>query len=239
MADSVFDAKSITPGAHREKVYPFDSLGVAIDGVQNVWSGTIVVVPVDAIKVDYGWEVPAVGSTQAYHLAGLFIISKANPTSAITWQALRIVKATETELDATSGFGEIDASLVQIGDTSKFLPGDWVWVRDDVTPNGEIGEVDAIVDGDYLDLVNDLANAYTVPGQNAKVYLVRRATANEYRCIWGLFAAANAKEIRKFLFHSNRQFDAGDGILMRVYDVENVANAGQIYVTALYDDMAY
>ena len=238
MVDSVFDAKSIAPGAHREKIYPFDSLGAAIDGVQNVWSGTIVVVPVDAIKVDYGWVVPAVGVTANYHVAGLFIISKGNPTNAIVWQVLRIVKATETTLDATSGAGEGDASLVQIGDTSKFLVGDWVWVRDDATPNGEIGEVAGITTDDYLDLVGDLANAYTV-AQNAKVYLVRRETANEYRCIWGMFAAANTKEIRKFLLHASRQFNAGDGVLMRVYDVENIAVPGQIYATVLYDDKAY
>ena len=116
---------------------------------------------------------------------------------------------------------------------------DWVWVRDDVNPDGEIGKVAAIVTDTYLDLVDNLGNVYTVPGQNAKVYLVRRETANEYRCIWGLFAAANAKEIRKFLFHADRQFAAGDGILMRVYDVEDIVAAGQIYVTVLYDDMAY
>jgi len=236
--DSVFDAKSITPGAHREKVYPFNSLGVDIDGVQNAWSLTKVVLPVDAIKVDYGWVVPAVGVITSYHVAGLFIISKANPTNAITWQAFRIVKATETALDATSGAGEADASLVQIGDTLKFLVNDWVWVMDDATPNGEIGKVAAIDTDNYLDLVNDLANAYTV-AQNAKVYLVRRDTANEYRCIWGIFAAANAKEIGKFLLHADRQFAAGDGVLMRVYDVENVVAAGQIYVTVLYDDMSY
>ncbi len=231
--ESVFAARSLMAGPHREKVYPFNSLGAAIDGVQNTWSGTVVIVPVDAIKVDYGWEVPAVGATTDF--TGLSIISKGSPTNAIAWQTLRVVKATETALNATSGAGEADASLVQIADTSKFLVDDWVWVKDDATPNGEIGKVSAIVANDYLDLVDDLANAYTV-AQNAKVYLARRATANEYRSIWGVFAAGNTKEIRKFLFHAGRQLRAGDGLLMRVYDMENVASPGQIYATVIYDD---
>lgn len=233
--ESIFDAKSLMAGPHREKVYPFDSLGAAIDGVQNTWSGTVVIVPVDDIKVDYGWEVPAEGATIDYKFTGLFITSKGSPTNAIAWQTLRAVKATETALNATSGAGEADASLVQIADTSKFLVDDWVWVKDDAIPNGEIGKVSAIVANDYLDLVDDLANPYTV-AQNAKVYLVRRETANEYRSIWGVFAAANTKEIRKFLFHAGRQLRAGDGLLMRLYDVENVASPGQIYATVIYDD---
>jgi len=236
--DSVFDAKSLTPGPHREKVYPFNSLGAAIDGVQNVWSGTIVVVPIDAIKVDYGWVVPAVGATVSYHLCGLFIISKANPTNAVTWQALRIVKATETALSADSGVSQGDKKAVYIADTSKFLVGDIIWVVDDNTANGEIGKVNTITGDTSLNLVADMVEDYTT-AQNAKVYLVRRETANEYRCIWGIFAAANTKEIGKFLFHADRQFAAGDGLLMRVYDVENVAAPGQIYVTVLYDDMSY
>lgn len=236
--DSVFDAKSLTPGPHREKVYPFDSLGVAIDGVQNVWSGTIVVVPVDAIKVDYGWVVPAVGATASYHFIGLFIISKGNPTNAVAWQALRIVKVTETALSADSGVSQGDKKAVYIADTSKFQVGDIVWVVDDNTANGEIGEVNTITEDTSLNLVANMAADYTT-AQNAKVYLVRREIANEYRCIWGLFAAANTKEIRKQLFHASRQFDAGDGVLMRVYDLENIAVPGQIYVTVIYDDTAY
>lgn len=235
--DSVFDAKSLMAGPHREKVYPFNSLGAAIEGVQNTWSGVIVIVPVDAIKVDYGWVVPAEEATTDYKFTGLFIISKGNPLNAIAWQTLRVVKATETALDATSGDGEADASLVQIADTSKFLVDDWVWVKDDATPNGEIGKVADIATNDYLDLVDNLANTYTV-AQNAKVYLVRRETANEYRSIWGVFAAASTKEIRKFLFHAGRQLRAGDGLLARVYDMEDVASPGQIYATVIYDDEA-
>jgi len=78
---------------------------------------------------------------------------------------LQAVIPAAVALDATSGLGETNADLVQIATTTDFLAGDnvHVWDTSDAAHlAGEDGTVDSVQAGDYLDLVADLAKAYTV-----------------------------------------------------------------------------
>lgn len=230
--DNIFsNLDTVIPGNHNEKVYPYDSIGIVSSSIANQWNGVKVLIPIDGVFADYGWE--SSGTPVDYSLVGAYIISKVNPDRTINLQLLRVVKATGVSLDATSGAGEANPDRIQIPDTSPFLVDDWVWIKDDLTPDGEMGKVEAIVTNDYLDLVGNLTNTYTV-AQNAKVYLVRRATP-AYRTFWGKWSMSNVKEMGRHIFFAPRCFDTGDGIIARIYDLEGVTGT-EVYISAIYVD---
>ncbi len=72
-------------------------------------------------------------------------------------------------LDATSGAGEVNPDRIQIGDTSGFVVGDEVFLYDDVTHDGEVLRVLAIVANDYIKTSTNIVGDYTV-ARNARVY---------------------------------------------------------------------
>ena len=223
------------PGQHREKIYPWDSVGVEIDGVQDTWSLPKVIIPIDGITRDYGYG--GGGGAPVFNVTGFNIISKANPDDALTIQFFRVQKAIAVTLDADSGVSELNADRIYVANTSSFEEDDYVWVMDGNTANGEIGSIASIVTNDYLDLDADLTLDYTT-AQSAKVYLIRRAGEDAYRTIWIKFSANNAKIMWRYNLHAPRAFAAGDGLIARVYDIEDVAGPGQVYITAIYDDEA-
>lgn len=232
LVDSLYaNLNTIIPGSHNEKVYPYDSIGVVSATIANQWNGTKVIIPIDGVFADYGWE--ASGTPTAFSLIGAYIISKTNPDRTINWQMLRIAKLTEVVLDATSGVGEPNPDRVQIPDTSLYLVNDWVWVKDDLNPDGEMGQVESIATNDYLDLVANLTQTYTV-AQNAKVYLVRRAAVG-YRTFWGRWSMSDVKDLRRYIYFAPRCLDAGDGIIVRIHDLEGVTGT-EVYISAIYVD---
>jgi len=232
LGDNLYaNLNTVTPGDHNEKVYPYDSIGIISTTIANQWNGVKVLIPIDGIFTDYGWE--ATGTPIIYSMVGAYVISKTNPDKSLVWQMMRVVKATGTALDATSGAGEANPDRIEIPDTSPFLVGDWVWVRDNATPNGEMGKVASIVTNDYLDLAANLTGAYTV-AQSAKVYLVRRPVAN-YRSLWGKWSMSDVKEMRRFIYFAPRCVDPGDGVIVRLHDLEGV-NGTEVYMSAIYVD---
>ena len=72
-------------------------------------------------------------------------------------------------LDATSGAGEINPDRIQIADTSGFVAGDEVFLFDDVTHDGEVLRIQAIVANDYIETETNIVGDYTV-ARNDRVY---------------------------------------------------------------------
>ncbi len=72
-------------------------------------------------------------------------------------------------LDATSGAGEVNPDRIQIADTSGFVEGDEVFLFDDITHDGEVLRVSAIVANDYIKTSTNIVGDYTV-ARNARVY---------------------------------------------------------------------
>ncbi len=72
-------------------------------------------------------------------------------------------------LDATSGAGEANPDRIQVGDTSGFVEGDEVFLYDDVTHDGEVLRIQAIVANDYIETETNIVGDYTV-ARNARVY---------------------------------------------------------------------
>lgn len=221
----------ITPGIHREKVYPFDSVGTTITCGIGAWGATKILVPIDGIFDNYGWE--ASGTPLIYAWVGVNLISVSDPSKQATLQFFRIPKTTVEILDQDSGVSQVNKNRVYVGSTALFKVDDRVWLTDDDTSDGEIGKVTSIVEDDYITLAADLTNDYTV-AQNAKVYLIRRVTEDDYRCIWLGYSAVTTKEILPMRFHAARQLQAGDGILCRGYCVD--AADPEINVVVVYDD---
>jgi len=214
------------PGDHYEKAYPWDSVGVSVVAGNVAWGDTVVIIPTDTLKSDYGWT--AGGSLVDYNLIGLKIASSANPANTNTWQVFRVDIATAELLNADSGLGEVPPDRIYIADTSGFLATDIIWVMDDASPNGELATVDSIVENTYLDTNTDFLNLYT-EAQNAKVYLIRRIDT-EHRTVWGKFSASSVKDSQRFMLHAPRFFNAGDGLIARAYGLEG---ASTMYFTAI------
>lgn len=218
-------------GHHREKIYPYDTVGGLVTCGNEVWGATIVTVPIDAITDDYGWDT---GTVVPYAVVGFSLIGVSAPAVQCTLQHFRVVKTSVQVLDVDSGLGETPADRIYVPLTGGFLVDDWVWVVDDDTGAGEISQIDAIVTDDYLDMDGDLAALYSVV-QNAKVYLVRRVTDNgEYRCLWTDFSISTAKDLVFHPIHAHRQMEAGDGMIARGRSVET--GAPTVRVTVVYDD---
>lgn len=237
--DTVLDGVAdLVAGDHREKVYPWNTMGVmVVGGALSTWGACMLVIPIDGVREDYGHVVPAVGALSAYGLVGLSLISIANPQQALTWRIYRIAKTTGFMLNGNSGAAHAPATWVRIGDTSGFLVGDIVWLEDINTANGELGTVGAINYNDHLTLTAALTQNFTV-AQSAYVYLARRVTATGHQCrtIWGKYRAAGVNNMRRTYFHAPRMFAAGDALVVEAYDLANVPAPGQIAVTAYYDD---
>jgi len=157
MADSVFNAKATQPGSHREILYPMTSEVEVVAGA-SAWSGSYEVLPVNTFDSEYMWG--AGGDKRSFYLVGIRLNSSANPTNPATLQLFRVIYLSATALNALSGNGQGDDSLIKIADTSGFLVGDIVWVMDDTTTDGQIGQVDVIDPNVSLDITDSLAVEY-------------------------------------------------------------------------------
>jgi len=237
--DTVLEGVSdLIAGDHREKVYPWDTMGVTVvGGALSTWGTCMLVIPIDGVREDYGHITPAVGTLLAFGVVGLSLISIANPQQALTWRIYRIVKATGLMLNGDSGAAHAPATWVRLADTSGFLVGDVVWLEDVNTADGELGTVNAIVANDHLVLTAALTLNFTV-AQSAYVYVARRVVAgdHQYRTIWGKYRAAGVNNMRRVYFHAPRRFAVGDALVIEAYDLANVPAPGQVAVTAYYDD---
>lgn len=231
-SDGVID---IYPKDSREKIYPWNSDGVTVTaGALNTWGDPAVIVPVDGITQNYGYEPPMpVGAIIPYKLVGIWIRSTANPQVTCAWNIFRIIKGTDDTLDADSGAGEPNPDRIYIPDTSGYILYDLVWVSDDNTTDGEIRRVDAI-QPTYLDLDANLNNAYTV-AQNAKVYLIRRRECPALNVNWGKQRASGTNAVRRISFYAPKQYAAGDGVLAGAYDLLNSATPNAMSMTVIFD----
>lgn len=217
---------NLIAGSHYEKTYPWDSIGTTVVAGNTVWGASVVIIPTDTLKSDYGWT--AAGDLVPYVVVGFQVASSANPTNTNVFQIFRVDITTLELLNGTSGFGVANPDRILIADTSGFLDGDVIWVMDDNSLDGEIAVVESIVENTHLDTDKDFLNAYTVVA-NAKVYLLRRVDT-EHRTIWGKFSAATVKDSQRFILHAPRLLNAGDGLIARAYGIEG---ASTIYITAL------
>lgn len=227
------DMSVLLPGNHREKVYPWDTVGASISAGNGAWSPPIPTVPVDAIVDDVGHGDS--GSTLTWNFLGIYGQVITTAAKEVTWQMFRIVKTSETALNADSGVSEGDDSKIYIADTSGFLVDDYVWVKDDNTTDGELQIVSVIDTNVSLDTTTSMAADYTT-AQNAKCYLVWRGGAgnDQYRAIWGKIMASSAREHSKDTHHAARVMEAGDGLLARAYGTDSATVT--IAITVLYDD---
>jgi len=226
--------KQLAPGAHREKVYPYDTLGGIIVCGNTVWGDTVSIVPVDGLLAGYGWEVG--GDPLPYHIVGFDIVSKSNPTVQYVLNFIRLVKTSAQVLNVDSGLGEAPADRIYVPLTGGFEVDDWVWVVADDELGGELSQIDSIDPDNYLDMDGDLAALYAT-AENAVVYLVRRLTyEGQYRSIWTSFSAASTKEMQHVTLHAGREMEAGDDLIAR--GISSEAGTPEVYVTVVYDDQA-
>lgn len=215
---------------HREKVYPYDVLGAAVVCGNTVWGDISVIVPIDGITADYGWNT---GSILDYAIVGFDIVSKANPNVQCVLNFNRVVKATVQTLDVNSGLGETPADRIYVPATGDYEVGDWVWVFD-TDDTGELSKIQSIATDNYLDMVDNLTKLYET-AKAAKVYLIRRMTDHgEYRSVWAPFSAASTKEMQHVPLHDHREMDTGDGIIGR--GISSEAGTPEVYVTVIFDD---
>lgn len=221
----------MSPGNHREKIYPFDSFSQVVAGAA-AWGSTAVLLPVNTLAIDdYGYA--GAGTPHEFFWLGFYCHISANAARVSTVQMLRVIYATETALDALSGNGQVDDTLIQIADTSDFEVDDYVWIRDDTTTGGEIAKVTGVTTNDYLTTDTSLSVEYD-HGDGGKVYLVRRAGAgnDQYRSIWASIGLANTKQSHKCFFHRGRWMNDGDGIIARAYGLDG---ASTLELRIIYD----
>lgn len=226
--------RAMGPYYHREKVYPWDALGAAIVAGNGAWGASKVVVPVDAIISDYGHT--GVGSTVDWYFVGVYVDIRATASKEVTWNIYRVVKISETALNSDSGTGQgANDAKIYIADTSGFLVGDTVWVKDDNTTDGELMTIDTVTENTSLNCDASMVADYTT-AQNAKVYLVWRSGMgnDEYRSIWGKVTLSSTKGMMKDLHHAMRRMEAGDGLVAKAYGIEAAVTIG---LSIIYDDV--
>ncbi len=221
----------LASGAHREMVYPWDVDGASLLAGAAAWGESVVLLPVDTLDDNYGYG--GGGSLVPFKLIGFYIVSSAGPTLVNTWQVFKIKYSSETLLDVDSGAGEVNPDRIYVGFTDEFQADDLVWIVDPVAfPAGEIADIDSIVTDDYLICTGALSNVY-LQANGSMVYLIRRATDDSQRSIWGKFSMANTKETLKDVHHGSMSFSAGDGVLLRAYGIDG---ASTMLFTIIYDD---
>ena len=217
MNDLVKDIVGATlAGNHREKVYPYDTVGALATPGNGAWGDTAVLVPVDAITDDYGWDG---GSPAAYNIVAILAMLEAvgGVGDPFTWQAIRIAKSTAQVLDGDAAAAQ---KIIPVPLTGDFAVDDWVWIVDDDTAAGELAKIASIQTDVSITTVDNLVGAYST-GQNAVVYLGRRAGGGEHSALWEKTSIADVKDMRRFLLHAPRSMEAGDGLVVRTYGIDN------------------
>lgn len=220
--------EAVLPSNHYEKVFPYDSAGVTVTpGDTASWGDTAVLVPIDGIKDDYGWNA---GDVCTYNLVGFTYLLDAGASKPNTIQFFRIVKSSAQVLDGNAANGQ---PVIPVPLTDGFVVGDQVWIVDGDTPAGELREIDSIDPNVSITVTVNLTGDYTT-AQGAVVYLIRRKGNSSYRTIWDKFAHADTKTIVRHELHGRRMMDAGDGILVRAYGIEDAT--GVMLITAIYHE---
>ncbi len=138
-------------GTHRELIYPLITEAQVVSG-NGAWGGSYRIMPVATFDDEYLWG--AGGTTVPFSLIGAYINSSAGNQFPCSLELFRVIYTSEIALNALSGAGEGDDSLINIGDTSDFLVGDIVWVMDATTTDGQIGQVDVIDANVSLDITD-------------------------------------------------------------------------------------
>jgi hypothetical protein len=220
-------------GFRREKIYPWKAEGVDIVARPNAWGDPKVIIPIDGVTENYGYDTMPVGALVPYYVVGVTLISKVNPTIPTSWNIFRIHKDEDIELTATSGAGEASPDEVYVTSTATFKKWDLIWIADTNSSNGEIRRVDGIT-GNTLELDANLNNAYTVAA-DAKVYLIRRGGIEMYANRWGKFAAGGVRNMRTQMFADGKYHAHGDGVLGGTYGLSADDPSSTISFTVLFD----
>ena len=215
----------VSPGDHYEKVYPYNTAGSRLIPGNAAWGETTVIIPIDGIKTDYGWNT---GDLTSYNITGFEYMLSAGANKPNVIQYFRIAKDTAQILDAGAASGQ---KVIPVPLTGDFLKGDQVWIVDDDTAAGELREIDSIITDTSITVTVNLSGDYTT-AQNAVVYLVRRKGNSSYRAIWDKFAHNNTKSMIRHNLHGARSMESGDGVLARAYGIDDAA--GVMDVTIIF-----
>ena len=213
-------------GAHFEKVYPYDIAGVTVTPGNGAWGATIVIIPIDGVTDDYGWNS---GDVTAYEITGFEYMLSAGASKPNTIQYLRIVKSTAQILDGDANGGQ---AIIPVPLTGDFEVDDYIWIVDDDTAGGELCKIGSISEDNTITVTVNLTGTYTV-AQNAVVYLARRKGDTGFRAVWDKFAHADTKSVIRHTLHAYRSMAAGDGVIARAYGIDDAT--GIMLITVIFD----
>ena len=213
----------VTAGDHYEKVYPYDTAGISVTPGNQDWGETTVMIPIDGIKDDYGWDT---GDIIAYNIVGFEYMLSAGANKLNTIQYMRVVKATAQVLDGNAAGAQ---AVIPVPLTGDFLVGDQVWIVDDDTAAGELREIESIITDTSITVTAALTGTYTT-AQNAVVYLARRKGETAYRTIWDKFAYNTTKSMIRHELHGHRAMASGDGLIARVFGIDDAAGIMDITI---------
>lgn len=132
---------------------------------------------------------------------------------------------------------DLGETILTVTDGTLFLVNDYVWVRSDSHPNGEI-----------LIITNIAGNVITVASEtrfsgntgvrynhvgNEAMYLIYRPTDDRYSGFNGGYAAASAKDFYRIMWHEQKEVAANSAMIIRTLNTADNLDT-EFEVNALY-----
>jgi len=133
---------------------------------------------------------------------------------------------------------DLGETVLTVDDGTLFLVNDWVWIRSDSHPNGEI-----------LIITNIAGNVITVASEtrfsgntgvrydhvgNEAMYLIYRPTDDRFTGYEGGYAASSAKDCFREMWHRKKELPGNSAMIMRVLNTADALDA-EFDVNALYE----
>ena len=132
---------------------------------------------------------------------------------------------------------DLGQTILTVTDGTLFLVNDYVWIRSDSDPDGEI-----------LIIINIAGNVITITSEtrfsgnsgvrydhvgNEAMYLIYRPTDDRYSGFNGGYAASSAKDCFRVMWHTPKEVSANSGMIIRLLNTGDNLDA-EFDVNALY-----
>ena len=225
---------------HNEQMHPFSDgegtagLAVTVDNTatddtpdtrsdQNYWGDTMAIILPDVL-------------TTFWESVGIYIFATTTGKT-LQWQIWFPNGRFTSDRNGGNAW-DLGETQLTVADGTLFLVNDYVWIRSDSHPNGEI-----------LIVTNIAGNVITVASEtrfsgntgvrydhvgNEAMYLIYRPTDDRFSGFEGGYAASSAKDCFREIWHSKKELPGNSAMIMRVLNTADNLDA-EFDVNALYE----
>lgn len=190
---------------------------------QNYWGDTVAIIFPDVL-------------TTFWNSLGIFIFAT-TANKICQWQ-IWFPNAKYTSDRNAGNAWDLGETQLTVADGTIFLVNDWVWIRSDSHPNGEILIVTNIV-GNVITVASETRFSgntgvrYDHVGNEA-MYLIYRPTDDQFTSIEGGYAAGSAKDSFRYIWHAPKELPGNSAMIIRMLNTADALDTA-FDVSTLYE----